>query len=307
MTKTNHQGIHDHHGHDHVETFNSAFLIAIIANSFFVILQVIFAYLSNSTSLLADAFHNLGDVLSLIVAWMATGLMRKKPTERATYGMKKTSILAALTNGILLVFTCGIIASDALYKLFNPSEIHALSVMLVAGVGIIVNGSTAVLFIRGAEDLNIRGAFLHLLYDALISFGVVISAGLIYWTGWSWVDPLVGLVIALIILKGTWFLFVDSFRLIIDWVPKGISGLDVRAFFLAQPGVQGIHDLHIWAMSTKENALSVHLVMPDEELLDENRAELVEQLHVKFGIKHVTIQVEKNPAHCEDSCHTPYP
>lgn len=302
ITDHAHGGAHDHSIPDHEDNFNHSFLIAICANGFFVVLQVVFSYVANSTSLLADAFHNLGDVLSLILAWVASGLMKRKPTDRATYGMKKTSILAALANGILLVFTCGIIASDALYKLFKPTEIHALSVMLVATIGIIVNSLTAVLFIKGSRDLNIRGAFLHLFYDAVISLGVVLSAGIIYWKGWTWVDPLVGLAIAVIILKGTWSLFVDSFKLLIDWVPKNISGPRVREFLLSQAGVSDVHDLHIWAMSTRENALSVHLVMPSKALKDEERAAIVRQLNLKYGIKHATIQVEKSATYCEDLC-----
>ncbi|CAM2822096.1 cation diffusion facilitator family transporter [Legionella worsleiensis] len=309
MSKHSHEGSHnhhDHHGHHHGEvTYNKSFLIAISANSAFVVVQIIYAYIAHSTSLLADAFHNLGDVLGLILAWVAMGLMSLKPTEKATYGLKKTSILAALVNGGLLIFTCGIIATEAMYKLLSPTEIQAVSVMIVAGIGIVVNGSTALLFLRGSDDLNIRGAYLHLFYDALISVGVVLSAALLYWTGWLWIDPVVGLLIALVILKGTWSLFADSFRLIIDGVPRGISWSLVSEFLVSWPGVQSIHDLHIWAMSTKENALSVHLYMPEEGLSDESRAEMVEQLRKQFGIQHVTIQTEKTEKDCNDACHSP--
>lgn len=304
MSHHSHEGAHDHKGHHHGPvTYNKAFLIAIVANALFVVLQIVYAYLANSTSLLADAFHNLGDVLSLILAWIATGLMKRKPTMKATYGLKKTSILASLTNGILLVFTCGIIATEAVYKLFSPSEVQALSVMIVAGIGIIVNGTTAFLFLRGSDDLNIRGAYLHLFYDALVSVGVVISAGLLYVTGWLWIDPVVGLFIAIIILKGTWSLFSDSFRLIIDGVPSSIIWSEVNDFLLAIPGVSGIHDLHIWAISTQENALSVHLYMPNDVLSDEARAEIVLRLKKQFGIQHATIQTEKTESVCNDACH----
>lgn len=297
---------HDHQGHNHGDiTYNRAFLIAIIANGFFVILQIIFAYLSNSTSLLADAFHNLGDVLGLVLAWVATGLMKRSPTMKATYGLKKISILSALANGILLVFTCGIIATEAMYKLFSPTEIHAVSVMIIAGIGIIINSTTALMFLRGSSDLNIRGAYLHLLYDALVSVGVVLSAALLYWTNWLWIDPLVGLLIAAIILKGTWSLFINSFRLIIDGVPQDISWSSVSDFFLAKPGVEGFHDLHIWAISTQENALSVHLFMPSEILSDQLRTQWVEELRVNFNIHHVTIQIEKTATDCNDACHNP--
>jgi cobalt-zinc-cadmium efflux system protein len=294
-----------HHGHSHSHneiTYDRAFLIAIFANGLFVILQIVFAYLSHSTSLLADAFHNLGDVLGLVVAWVATSLMKRAPTMKATYGLKKASILSALANGIFLVFTCGIIATEATYKFFSPTEIQAEYVIVIATIGVIINMSTAFLFMRGSEDLNIQGAYLHLFYDALVSVGVVISAALLYWTGWLWIDPLVGLIIALVILKGTWSLFINSFRLIIDAVPNTISWSSVSAFLQAKPGVEGFHDLHIWALSTQENALSVHLYMPKVMLTDSLRQEWVEELHHEFGIQHVTIQVEKTITECNHAC-----
>lgn len=299
-----HEDGHAHHSHP-VPTFNTAFLIAIIANSLFVICQIIFAYLANSTSLLADAVHNLGDVLSLILAWIAQRLLTRLPTERSTYGMKKTSILAALANGVLLVFTCGIIVTEAVYKLFSPSLVHASSVMIVAGIGIVVNGATAALFLRGSNDLNIRAAYLHLIYDALVSVGVVVAAILLYWTGYLWLDPLMGLLIAAIILKGTWSLFTDSFRLIIDGVPRGIVVLKVQELLSSQEGVHGVHDLHIWALSTQENALSVHLWMPEQPLSDSARQALIKRLHDDHDIHHVTIQVERTQGSCEDRC-VPY-
>ncbi|MBN9227666.1 MULTISPECIES: cation diffusion facilitator family transporter [Legionella] len=306
MSMHSHDGSHHHHhGQNVAATYGKAFIISIVANGLFVVLQIVFSYLSNSTSLLADAFHNLGDVLGLILAWMATVLMKRAPTMKATYGLKKISILSALANGILLVFTCGIIATDAVYKLFSPSEVQAVSVMIVAGVGIVINFATALLFARGSDDLNIRGAYLHLFYDALVSVGVVVSAGLLYWTGWLWIDPVVGLLIALIILKGTWSLFAGSFRLIMDGVPASISWTAVSDFLLAKSGVKGFHDLHIWALSTQENAMSVHLYMPDEELSDALRIEWVEQLRHEFNIQHVTIQVEKTEINCNDACHHP--
>lgn len=296
---------HHHHGTQDAVTYDKAFLISIIANGLFVLLQIVFAYLANSTSLLADAFHNMGDVLGLVLAWMGTALMKRAPTMKATYGFKKTSILSALANGILLVFTCGIIATEAVYKLFFPTEVQAVSVMIVSGIGIIINMATALLFTKGSEDLNIKGAYLHLLYDALISVGVLLSAVLLYWTGWLWIDPLVGLLIAIIIIKGTWSLFTGSFRLIIDGVPEHISWIDVSNFLLAKPGVEDFHDLHIWAISTQENAMSVHLYIPEELFTDALRAEWVEQLRHEFHIQHVTIQVEKTLKDCNDACHSP--
>ena len=297
---------HHHEEHHHgPKVYTHAFLVAIVANSLFVLCQIGFAYRAHSTSLFADAIHNLGDVLGLIAAWVAQGLLKRLPTDHSTYGMKKTSILAALANGLLLVFTCGIIATEAVYKLWSPSPVHAQSVMIIAGIGILVNGATAALFMRGTEDLNIRGAFLHLLYDAFISLGVVVSALLLYWTGWLWIDPLVGLLIALIILKGTWSLFTDSFRLIIDAVPREITVAAVRRLLSSQPGVRDVHDLHVWALSTQENALSVHLWMPDEQLTDEARQQLNVLLRKEHRIHHATIQVEKTQGYCADAC-TPY-
>ena len=304
--------LHEHeekgkHCHSHAHQpkaiqFNRAFLIAIVANGLFVFLQIVFAYFAHSTSLLADAVHNLGDVLGLVIAGVANRLLKQNPTKLATYGMKKTSILAALMNGILLVFTCGIIATEAMYKLFSPTEVQALAVMIVAGMGIIINGATAALFFKGSTDLNIRAAFLHLLYDALISFGVLATAALLYWTGWMWIDPVVGLMIALLILKGTWTLFTDSFRLIIDGVPRNISWSEVRETLAAIEGVEEVHDLHIWAISTQENALSVHLYLPEKQLSDERRQQLLYVLREKHNIHHATIQVEKNLIYCEDAC-----
>lgn len=300
-----HHSDHEAHSHTHaLPAFNRAFLIAIIANGLYVVFQVTFALFANSTSLLADAVHNLGDVLSLVLSWLANGLLKRLPTENTSYGMKKTSILAALANGIMLVFTCGIIASEAIYKLFSPSEVQAGSVMIVAAIGIMVNASTAVLFLKGKNDLNIRGAYLHLLYDALISVGVVISAAILYWTHWLWIDPLVGLIIAFVIMKGTWSLFKDSFRLIIDGVPSDISWTAVRELLSAQEGVEQVHDLHIWALSTKENALSVHLLMPNVPLTDQSRQRLIKLLHDKYHIHHATIQIESNLAFCDDACST---
>lgn len=292
-----------HHDHSHeIKTFNSAFIISITANGLFVVLQVLFALRSNSTSLLADAFHNLGDVLSLILAWVASVLMKRLPSVKATYGWKKSSILAALANGLLLVFTCGIIATEAMYKFFSPEPIHAISVMVVAAVGIVVNGATAMLFIKGSNDLNIKGAFLHLFYDALVSAGVVLSALLMYYTQWLWIDPVVALMIALVIIKGTWSLFKDSFRMIIDAVPPSVSLQAVRDSLLSAPGVESVHDLHVWALSTQENAMSAHLHTPQGMMTDEQRNLLIQQIKTEHDIHHITLQVEMEQQGCSDFC-----
>lgn len=297
-----------HHGHHHAphsssnNQFGRAFVVAIVANGLFVLLQIIAAINADSTILLADAIHNLGDVLGLAMSWVAHRLLTRTPTDKTTYGMKKSSILAAFANGTMLVFTCGIIASEAIYKLVTPTEVHAFSVMIVAFIGIIINGVTAMLFFKGTHDLNIKSAYLHLVYDALISIGVVFSAALLYITGWLWIDPVVGLIIALLILRGTWSLFKESLQLIVDGVPREISLVQVREFFLAINGVAQVHDLHIWALSTQENALSVHLLMPDAPLTDERRLHLIKRLKEQHNIHHVTIQIERDDRFCDDAC-----
>lgn len=312
--KAEHRHHHDGHSHEDILApcahhavhtplnFDQAFFIATVINAIFVIIQIIAALMTNSTSLLADAIHNLGDVLGLVLAGVANRLVKRKVTERSSYGLKKTSILAALANGVLLVFSCGVIAAEACYKLFSPSAVHALPVIIVAAIGIVINAGTAMLFLRGRDDLNIRAAYLHLLYDSLISAGVVVAAALMYWTNWLWIDPLVGLMIAFLIVKGTWALFTECFRLIIDAVPKKISLNTVHEFLLSQPGVKQVHDLHIWALSTQENALSVHLWMPDEAWTDETRQQLVHKLKTNYHIHHSTIQVERNLDYCDDRC-----
>jgi len=295
----------NHHHHHQPNEFNRAFFIATIANSIFVVIQIIYAVIANSNSLLADAFHNLGDVLSLILAWIANSLMTRKPTHKASYGLKKSSILAAFANGGLLIFTCGIIATEAFYKLLAPEPVHAWTVLIVASIGIAVNGATALLFLKGQEDLNIRGAYLHLVYDALVSVGVVAAALSMMLTGWLWLDPLMGLLIAYIILKGTWSLFKDSLHLMMDAVPKHISLTNVKSLLESLPGVQQVHDVHIWALSTQENALSAHLWMPDALLSDQARSNLITTLKKDYHIQHVTIQVERDLRYCEDGCAAP--
>lgn len=297
---------HDHHGHNHSHalpnTFGKAFLIAILSNSLFIILQIVYAYIANSTSLIADAFHNLGDVFGLVLAWLASDLTRRAPTHRTTYGLKKTTILSALTNGLILVFTCGIIVREAISKLIYLTSMDALPVIIIAGIGIVINFTTALLFLKDSNDLNIKGAYLHLMYDAIISAGVVISAAIIYWTHWYWIDPILSLVITVIILKGSWSLFAKSFMLIIDGVPDNISWSAVSQYLLNKEGVENFHDLHIWAISTQENAMSVHLYMPQSELNDRTRSQWVEEIKQQFQIQHVTIQTEKTLNDCNDAC-----
>lgn len=292
---------HGHHGHNHAhhapDKINTAFIIAILANFGFTVIQAIYAYLANSTSLLADAGHNLGDVLGLIFSWIASMLLKKKASTNLSYGFKKTSILAALINALILIFACVVIALTAVDHLLHQGQVAAVDVMVVAGIGILVNGGTALLFMKGQEDLNVKSAFMHLAYDALISFGVVVAAALIYFTGWHIIDPIVGLIITVTIFWGTWGLLRDSVKLAVDAVPLGIDLTAVRDYFNTLPGVEEVHDLHIWGMSTRENALTVHLFMPDEQLSDSTRQEINVTLQKKFNIHHTTIQIERE-ANC---------
>lgn len=280
--------------HHNPKSFSTAFKIAILVNSLFVVLQLSFAYQTNSTSLLADGFHNLGDVLSLVLAYVATILMKKAPSATTSFGLKKISILAALINGALLIFTCGIIATEATYKLFTPEVIDLTWVIIIASLGIIINGLTSLLFIKGAhEDLNIKAAFLHLFYDALISAGVVVAAIFMYFTNYLWLDPLLAILIAIIMVKGTWQLFKDSFLLIIDGVPSNISLNEVKDMLLREQLVSHVHDLHVWALSTKENAMSAHIVMPAAIDHDLERKRLIKKLKKLYPLHHLTLQIEK--------------
>lgn len=292
----NHEHEHSHnHGHHHhaPESFTFAFTIAVLLNLAFVIGQVTFALLSHSMSLLADAAHNFGDVFGLVLAGGANWLLTIPARRRYSYGYKRTTIIAALVNALILVATSAIISYESVYKLFHLTLINEKIVMIVAFVGIFINGGTALLFMRGAhDDLNIKGAFLHLLGDALISIGVVVGAAIIYFTGLVWIDPLVGLLIVVIILWGTWGLLRNSVRLMLDAVPHHIDQTAIEKFLASLPGVIAVHDLHIWGLSTKEAALTAHLVMPEKKLTDEDHDQVNKVLKEKFRINHATIQVE---------------
>lgn len=287
---------HSHHGHHHGEprSLNSAFAIAVSATLLYTIAEVGYAFYADSMSLLADAVHNLGDVLGLVLAWIANWLLSFPPRKRYSYGFKRTTILAALANAFILVGTSALIAYEAIYKLFNLTAVNESVVIVVGIIGIFVNGGASLLFMRGAsEDINIKGAFLHLVADALLLVGVVVSAIIIKYTNWLWIDPVVGLIIVAIILWGTWGLLRDSVSLILDAIPHYIDHVGVRNFLSTYAGVTTIHDLHIWGLSTKEVALTVHLVMPEQSLTDEDYKKINTVLHEKFKINHVTIQVEK--------------
>jgi len=283
-----------HHGHDHAPTdFGRAFAVGTILNIGIVLLQAFYGVMAHSTALLADAGHNLSDVLSLIVAWSAVSLARRRASERFTYGLKGSSILAALFNALFLLIVLGGLAWEAIRRFSEPQAVDGVTVMAVAAVGIAVNGLTALLFARGRHgDINIRGAFLHMLTDALISLGVVVAGGLVLFTGAEWIDPAVTLVIIAVIVYGTWDLLKDSLAMALAAVPPGIKPDAVRTYLSALPGVASLHDLHIWPMSTTETALTCHLVMPGGHPGDAFTANICSELSKRFSINHTTVQIE---------------
>jgi cobalt-zinc-cadmium efflux system protein len=290
-----HSHAHDHEHHAHEpQDFTLAFALSISLNLIFSFFQAGYAMYANSMSLLADAVHNFGDVLGLVLAWGASWLLTRPASERYSYGYRRTTILAALSNALILVGTSALIIYEAIIKLFNPGVIQENVVIIVAMIGILINGGTALLFIKGQkEDLNIKGAFLHLATDMLISLGVVVVAIAILYTGLYWLDPVVSLLIVAIILLNTWGLLKGSVDMLLDAVPQKINRTKVEAYLLSLPGVSQIHDLHIWALSTKEVALTAHLVMPDAYLDDEEYQQISHTLKHDYLIQHVTLQVEK--------------
>jgi cobalt-zinc-cadmium efflux system protein len=300
---------HDHgshaHSHHHADPQNmqnqKAFLLAASINFIFVAAEVIYAFIANSMSLFADAGHNFADVIGLVFSFAANWLLTKPSSKRYSYGYKKTTVLAALSNALLLIFSTGIIVYESLSRLFHPvANVDEKIMMIVAGLGILINGGTALLFIKNsAEDLNIKSAFLHLAGDALISLGVVVTGFIILWTQFIWLDALVGIIIALIILIGTWRLVLDSLNLILDAVPRHIDHEGVEKYLGSLSGVEAVHDLHIWGLSTKETALTAHLTMPNKSFISDHEfAEINQHLKKQFKIHHATLQVE-----CGDSAH----
>jgi cobalt-zinc-cadmium efflux system protein len=282
------------HEHSHSpKTYNRAFLIGTSLNIGFVLVEAWFGAIAHSLALLADAGHNLSDVLGLLLAWAASYLVQRPPNRKYTYGLRRTSILSALLNAILLLLAMGGIAWEAIRRLSDPSPIAGVTVIWVAGIGVVINTITALLFMSGRErDLNIRGAFLHMAADALVSVGVVLAGIAILLTGWLWFDPVISLIIVVVIVFGTWNLFREALELILDGVPKQIEPIAVRTFLDELPGVTRVHDLHIWAMSTTETALTAHLVIPEGCVSDRFLADTSEALHTHFGIDHSTLQIE---------------
>jgi cobalt-zinc-cadmium efflux system protein len=290
MHAHHHSGDHSHHSHDIVH--GRAFAIGIALNLGFVIIEAGYGFWADSMALLSDAGHNLSDVLGLAIAWGAALLAKRGATDRYTYGLRSSSILAALFNALLLLVAVGGIVWESVQRLIEPAPVMAGTMMIVAAIGILVNGFTAFLFMSGHNDLNIRGAFLHMVADAAVSLGVVLGGLAILWTGADWIDPVLSLVIAAVIVWGTWSLLRQSLRLSLHGVPSGITVADVRKALAQRPGVARVHHLHVWAVSTTETALTAHLVMPAGHPGDRFLAETQHELKDRFGIGHATLQIE---------------
>ncbi|MEH6723338.1 MAG: cation diffusion facilitator family transporter [Qipengyuania sp.] len=299
-----HSHLHDHgHGHSHAPAdFGNAFLIGIVLNTAFVVIEAVYGWISGSMALIADAGHNLSDVLALLLAWGASVAARRPASERFTYGYKSSTILAALANAGLLLVAIGAILFETLNRIAEPAPVAGETMVVVAGIGIVINAGTAALFMRGQHDINIRGAFLHMAADALVSLGVVIAGLAIIMTGERWIDPAVSLAIVAVIAWGTWGLLKDSVAMSMLGVPKGISENEVRAYLSGLPGVEAVHDLHIWPMSTTETALTAHLVMPGGHPGDPFLLELAHELEHHHRIGHPTIQIETTRANCGAGC-----
>lgn len=282
------------HGHDHApKDFGKAFLIGVLLNAGFVAAEVVYGLRSNSVALLADAGHNLSDVLGLLLAWGAAALVDFRPTKRYTYGLRSTSILAALANATLLLLVTGGIAWEAISRFRHPEQAEGHTVIVVAAIGVVVNLATALLFMAGRKgDLNIRAAFTHMAGDAAIALGVVVAGVIIVYTGWLWLDPAVSLVIALLVIVGTWGLLKDSANLALQAVPEGVDLSKVRHYLQSIDGVTEVHDLHVWGLSTTETALTAHLVMPAGYPGDATRQKICAELTEHYSINHATLQFE---------------
>jgi cobalt-zinc-cadmium efflux system protein len=294
---------HDDHHHGHVhgiggrghapKSFGRAFAIGITLNIVYVAAEAFYGVATHSLALLADAGHNLGDVLGLAAAWMATVLSTRRPSQQFTYGFGRSSVLAALGNAVALLVITGGIAWEALRRLAAPQPVHGLTIIVVAAIGIVVNGGTALLFLSGRKsDLNIRGAYLHMASDAFVALGVVITGVLILVTGWLWLDPLVGLMVSGAIVLGTWSLLSEALHLSLDAVPAGIDRAQVQTYLHGLPGILEVHDLHIWGLSTTESALTAHLVCAESAGDAAVLPQISAELRQRFGINHATIQLE---------------
>ncbi|RFC37353.1 MAG: cobalt-zinc-cadmium efflux system protein [Candidatus Nitrotoga sp. LAW] len=294
-----------HHSHSHAVKYDRAFAIGIALNVMFVVVETIYGWQADSLALLSDAGHNLSDVLGLLVAYGGLYLARLRPNQKHTYGLGRATILAALFNAMILLIAIGGIVWEAVGRFSHPVPIQGGIVMVVAAIGVVINGITAWLFMSGNKtDLNLRGAFLHMAADALVSLGVVIAGAMFIWTGWVWLDPAISMVIAVVILWSTWDLLRQSLHLSLDGVPVSIQLDKVKNYLAAQHNVIEVHDLHVWAMSTSEIALTAHLVVRDGHPGNEFLCRVAEELHDNFSIGHVTIQIELDKHHCSLSDHT---
>jgi cobalt-zinc-cadmium efflux system protein len=301
---------HDSHHHHHVPAnYNRAFAVGVILNLGFVIVEATYGVMSDSLALLTDAGHNLSDVAGLLLAWGAAALARTRPSARRTYGYSRATIIASVVSGLLLMGAVGAIGWEAVNRLMDPPQPAGKTIMIVAAIGVVINTVTALFFISGKDhDLNIRGAFLHMAADAVVSLGVVVSGALILFYGLNWMDPVISLVIAAVIFLSTWGLLRDSLNLAVDAVPRNVDPRAVREYLSSLPGVAALHDLHIWPMSTTDTALTAHLVMdvfPDSDHFLNDAAEVLES---RFSINHSTIQMERHDTdvichqatHCAD-------
>lgn len=296
----------NHHHHHAPPDYNRAFAAGVVLNVGFVIVEAVFGVLSDSLALLTDAGHNLSDVLGLLLAWGAAALARRRPSLRRTYGYSRATIIASLFSGLLLVGAVGAIGWEAVSRLMEPAQPAGKTIMVVAAIGVVINTATALFFLSGKDhDLNIRGAFLHMAADAAVSLGVVASGALIFYFGFNWIDPLISLVIAAVILLSTWGLLRDSLNLAVDAVPRNVDPEAVRAYLSALPGVREIHDLHIWPMSTTDTALTAHMVMSEFPASDDYLNEVSQVLQERFHINHPTIQLERHDSEyvCQQSVH----
>jgi cobalt-zinc-cadmium efflux system protein len=294
---------HGHHHHAAPADAGRAFVLAIGLNAAFVVIEFVYGFIANSTALMADAGHNLSDVLGLVLAWGAALLTRTAPTRRFTYGLRGTSILAALSNALLLMVACGAIGWEAVHRFAHPEPIAGGTVSIVAAIGVLVNGFSAWLFMAGSkDDINVRGAYQHMAADAALSLGVVVSGLVVMATGWTWLDPAVSLLLVVIIVAGTWSLLKESIQMVLAGVPASVDATGVTAFLAAQPGVTEVHDVHIWAMSTTETALTAHVVMPGGYPGDAAIDALVARLREDFAIHHCTLQVEQGTTQHSSCC-----
>lgn len=292
---------HSHDHSHHAGHYHRAFAVGIILNIVFVAIEVSYGILAESLALIADAGHNLSDVISLLLAWGASLLARKKATEKRTYGMRKATVMASLSSAILLLIALGGIAWEAFGRFEHPATVEGKTVILVAAIGVVINTLTALLFFKGQkEDLNIKGAFLHMAADAAVSLGVVIAGAVILYKGWLWIDPVISLVIVTVTLIGTLGLLKDSMNYAMDAVPKSIKIPSLKRYLLSLDSVESIHDLHVWPLSTTETALTVHLVVKGTQLDNGFLRELQQHFHDHFGIEHSTIQIETSAN--EESC-----